>query len=909
MIEKQNYKLITGEKFISSKLLENLIRETDVQKAIVEEKHSELWFETLNGYGSIFFNNNVTYQGRVKYGLLETESEDRPSTITFPNGTRYVGTVSDNQITGKGTYFFPKGGEYTGGVLNGLRHGSGVYKSSSGIIYEGEWKQGLKHGKGKITQGDMILEGEWCEGIIEGKARIKWKNGNVYDGDIQDNKMHGNGYIIWYDGNQKYCGQWRNNIQNGFGVFIWFEPRGEQKMLRNRFVGEWVNGKRNGFGMFYYSNGSYYEGYWKNDKKEGFGIFTFPDRKQYIGIFKEDRRIESQVPQALSPNTKTSTSFNNKDVSSISINSSNVGNRSSIRKETSKYNPKETTNAAKRLDIIKESDESKAIIGGSKLNEDKDKDKGNKAEDKQTNTLPSGTGPSSNFRNRIEQSINEIKLVININDLIEIDSEIKSSLKEIDNILLRNLSFITRIYNHALGKESFRDADLVTSTISPSITNETKSQFNNPFGSKQEPQQEEKKESFIEYDCIYNDDLYFCLDLKGLWKLLREVGFITPDFSLVIINRLYFSFTQNYIEMFYIPNTLPHEKIYDYLYQTIHKRKMAFNNKFKKQIDNAYMTLNQENDILNSNSNSNETMISFNEKYDIYQDIHNRCQIILLRHFYEVLIRVAYEKFHTSPMSLDQKLKKLIEILRAFFKAKKKGLESAQFSSISILDIKLKNWEIALESFIFTHEKTLRLLFISIYQLTTTKPQYHDMTIRYSFLYDLLGKSEKMKEQFKDKIAFSEIASFYHKDKLIINQETIKSFNQSDVVKYINTLFNIEMIFYEFMEALFFICKKYSISNKIDEDEDDEALEIINQCVIKYKADLNTSSNSFFSYPHLKTHLMIEKLQREEQDRLLEEQKRKKEIERSNFERAVMQNEDINYYEEDKEHDSESSDY
>lgn len=918
MIEKQNFKLSHGEKYISSNLLENLIKETDIQKAIVEEMNSELWFDTFNGYGSIFFTNNVTYNGRVKYGLLESESEDQPSTITFPNGTKYIGTVFENQITGKGTYYFPKGGEYTGGVLNGLRHGFGTYKSSTGIIYDGEWEHGLKNGKGKIIQGDMILEGEWSKGIIEGKGRIKWKNGNVYDGNIHDNKMHGNGYIIWYDGNQKYTGQWTNDIQNGLGVFIWFEPKGEQKMLRNRYVGEWVNGKRHGFGMFYYSNGSYYEGYWRNDKKEGFGIFTFSDRKQYIGTYKEDRKIENPPPAPI-PKGRLS-------VASV-LNTSPI--RSSEKKGTPRFVNKESN---KGLNIIKELDESKAI-GSNKQNDDKNKDKDknkpkdkdNKAEDKATINSQGqggGSGPSSLAKSRIEQSLSEIKLVINIDDLIEMEKDIKASLKELDNVLLRNLSFITRIYNHALGKEYFRDADLLTSTISPSVTNDNKSQFNNAFGAKQDNQQEERKDqSIIEFDCIYNEDLYFCLDLKGLWKLLREVGLVGLDLTLASFDRLYFNFTKNYIEMFYMAQTIPHEKTYDYLYQMILRRKMNFNNENKASIETSNRTLNPEtelsngfggNDIDNINSNEKKDNVSvplFDETFDVYQDIHDGRQIILLRHFYELLIRTAYLKFNSLAIPIDQKLKKLIEMLKGFFKAKKKNLDGVHFGLVSVLEIKLKNWEISFEAFNLAHEKTLRHLFIDIYKLTAIQPVYNDMTIKYSFLYELLMKNDIMKELIIDKIAFSELASFYHKEKLVVNQETIKSMSPSDAIKYINSLLDVEMVFFEFVEALFFICKKYNIIHRIDEEEDEEAIKIIKQCIEKYKEESSISSPVYYFYPHLKTHLMIEKLQREEEERLFQEQKRKEELGRCHFERKVMENEDTNCYEEPKENKSEESNY
>ena len=94
--------------------------------------------------------------------------------------------------------------------------------------------------------------------------------------------------MIWFNENKKYSGEWKNNIQDGFGVEIWFETKGEHKYLFNRYIGEWKNGKRNGYGIFFYSNGAKYEGTWKDNNKEGFGIFSFNDGRKLVGLFKGD---------------------------------------------------------------------------------------------------------------------------------------------------------------------------------------------------------------------------------------------------------------------------------------------------------------------------------------------------------------------------------------------------------------------------------------------------------------------------------------------------------------------------------------------------------------------------------------------------------------------------------------------
>ena len=177
---RPNYKLTPTDSYIIFSLLDSIISSTTTKRAVIEETSSELWYETLHGPGKINFKNNITYEGNLKYGILHNLDQDNPSIINFPDGTKYVGTVKNNRITGEGTYTFQNGDTYIGNVYNGLRNGYGEYKSMNNIYYEGEWKNGLKHGKGKITQGNMELTGEWNKGVLSGKCRIKWKSGNIY---------------------------------------------------------------------------------------------------------------------------------------------------------------------------------------------------------------------------------------------------------------------------------------------------------------------------------------------------------------------------------------------------------------------------------------------------------------------------------------------------------------------------------------------------------------------------------------------------------------------------------------------------------------------------------------------------------------------------------------------------------
>ena len=278
-----------NEKYIPYRLIEDSISFTDIKKQTIEERSTNLFYETLSGKGKLFLKNGLLYYGPVKYGILSCDNPSDECEIKFPDGTIYVGQIKNNEITGTGKYFFPNGTTYIGEVLNGFRHGFGKFESNKEeLSYEGNWKNGLKNGFGIMKKKGSIYEGNWKDGFIDGKGKLKWKSGNVYKGDFKMGKMDGNGYMIWFNEHKKYSGEWKNNIQNGFGVEIWYEEKGEHKYLFNRYIGEWKNGKRDGYGIFYYSNGAKFEGTWKDDNKEGFGVFTYSDGRKYYGLFQGD---------------------------------------------------------------------------------------------------------------------------------------------------------------------------------------------------------------------------------------------------------------------------------------------------------------------------------------------------------------------------------------------------------------------------------------------------------------------------------------------------------------------------------------------------------------------------------------------------------------------------------------------
>lgn len=104
-----NIKVSNNEICIPHKLLETIIKETDVPQVIIEEHDSELFFNSLCGQGKVIFKNNTIYTGGIKYGNLDQYKDEKNCKITFPDNTKYEGEIKLNSISGSGTFYFPTG--------------------------------------------------------------------------------------------------------------------------------------------------------------------------------------------------------------------------------------------------------------------------------------------------------------------------------------------------------------------------------------------------------------------------------------------------------------------------------------------------------------------------------------------------------------------------------------------------------------------------------------------------------------------------------------------------------------------------------------------------------------------------------------------------------------------------------
>ena len=117
--------------------------------------------------------------------------------------------------------------------VNNNLQGRVIIHFPDGNVFEGNYENNLKNGYGKMT----------------------WSNGDVYEGNFKNDYQNGYGKMTWSNVGV-YEGNWENMVQNGYGKMTWSDG--------NVYEGNWENGTQNGYGKFTWSDGDIYEGNWEN---------------------------------------------------------------------------------------------------------------------------------------------------------------------------------------------------------------------------------------------------------------------------------------------------------------------------------------------------------------------------------------------------------------------------------------------------------------------------------------------------------------------------------------------------------------------------------------------------------------------------------------------------------------------
>ena len=123
------------------------------------------------------------------------------------------------------------------------------------VEWSGDCKDGFAHGPGELVlfEGNRKLyyfEGFLSMGKIQGKGKLQLlTDGDLYEGNFQDSKIHGFGHSFNDDGDH-YEGDYENGQRSGYGTY-WHPP--ESPIFK--YEGEWQNGLEHGWGTQLYRNG------------------------------------------------------------------------------------------------------------------------------------------------------------------------------------------------------------------------------------------------------------------------------------------------------------------------------------------------------------------------------------------------------------------------------------------------------------------------------------------------------------------------------------------------------------------------------------------------------------------------------------------------------------------------------
>ena len=202
--------------------------------------------------------------------IIEKKSIYEVEPIKFKNGNIFKGKWNTgNTMEGKGKYYIKDDDIFIEGYWENGELKYGKIFMSDGNIYEGEIKDSKFNGNGKLIYKDAIYEGTFENDEFK-KGKLTWNNGYEYDGDFNGCSLQGKGKLKNPDGDI-YEGDFENNYFHGEGKYTYFNSK-------NLYEGEFEYGMKKGKGKYVANNEYTYEGTWDNDMPFGYGKFSNWDK-------------------------------------------------------------------------------------------------------------------------------------------------------------------------------------------------------------------------------------------------------------------------------------------------------------------------------------------------------------------------------------------------------------------------------------------------------------------------------------------------------------------------------------------------------------------------------------------------------------------------------------------------------
>jgi len=163
------------------------------------------------------------------------------------------------------------------------RNGTARVRYPNGDIYEGAFINGLRHGRGIFTEA---LTGSWYDGFWEKGRRhgtgtfVTGDKSFIFDGTWRHGRRVKGLAVV--KGRCSYSGEWKNSLFHGQGKLI--------DSAKNTYIGEFQQGRKSGIGkQTYFDSGAIYTGSWLNGERNGHGTCVYTNLKTYCGEWKDDK--------------------------------------------------------------------------------------------------------------------------------------------------------------------------------------------------------------------------------------------------------------------------------------------------------------------------------------------------------------------------------------------------------------------------------------------------------------------------------------------------------------------------------------------------------------------------------------------------------------------------------------------
>ncbi len=217
---------------------------------------------------------------------------------TYDDGARFVGSVKSGQ---------PYSGKvkYKNGMTALLDYSQSKIEYSNGDVYIGDINIIYRNGKGTLTYATTKdkYEGEFKDDIINGFGKYTYSDGSYFEGNFVNGVKQGYGkFVVVKDGvptGEEFSGQYVNDMLNGQGEYV--SADGSYS-----YVGNFVNDVQNGSGKCTYANGDTYIGNFLNNQRHGYGVYTWVNGESYAGNFinnvRDTRTLDKNGNYALDEN-------------------------------------------------------------------------------------------------------------------------------------------------------------------------------------------------------------------------------------------------------------------------------------------------------------------------------------------------------------------------------------------------------------------------------------------------------------------------------------------------------------------------------------------------------------------------------------------------------------------------------